>query len=400
MKRVTPRSSHWFINQKFSLPPARYTEASLVKKLESEGIGRPSTYAPTIQTIQDRGYVVIESKKLVPTDIAFVVVDYLEQEFEGFMQYSFTAEVEWQFDQIAEGKLEWTKMLGDFYTPFHSSIEEALGTDGRFSGERILWKDPATGRTVLTRMSRFGPVIQIGAPDELVEEEKPRYANLSPGIYIEDVTLEQALTLFSFPKDIGSYEDKPLSIGQGRFGPYVKWGEAFVSIPRGEDAHSVDEARAIELIEAKKIEDAPVGTYQGEGYTKGKGRFGPFLKWKWLYINVPVRFDFDNLSESDAQSLIAAKVDKEANRYIHNWPEVKISVENGRYGPFIKFWKENVYLKRGGKKITEIEEIKALTLDDVKDMIGEQIPDAFKEKKKTAAKKSPAKKPAPKKKAG
>ncbi|MBX9809129.1 type I DNA topoisomerase [Candidatus Gracilibacteria bacterium] len=386
-------------NQKFSLPPPRYTEASLVKKLESEGIGRPSTYAPTIQTIQDRGYVVIESKKLLPTDIAFVVVDYLEQEFEGFMQYSFTAEVERQFDQIAEGKLEWTKMLGDFYTPFHASIEEALGTDGRFSGERILGKDPATGRTVLTRMSRFGPVIQIGAPDELAEEEKPRYANLTAGIYIEDVTLEQALTLFSFPKDIGSYEDKPLSIGQGRFGPYVKWGEAFVSIPRGEDAHAVDLSRAIELIEAKKIEDAPVGSYEGEGYTKGKGRFGPFLKWKGLYINVPVRFDFENLSESDAQSLIAAKVDKEANRYIHNWPEVKISVENGRYGPFIKFGKENVYLKRGGKKITETEEIKALTLDDVKEMISEQIPDAFKEKKKPAAKKAPAKKSTPKKKA-
>ncbi len=378
-------------NQKFSLPPPRYTEASLVKKLESEWIGRPSTYAPTIQTIQDRGYVVIESKKLIPTDIAFVVVDYLEQEFEGFMQYSFTAEVEGQFDQIADGKLEWTKMLGDFYTPFHASIEEALGTDGRFSGERILGKDPATGRTVLTRMSRFGPVIQIGAPDELAEDEKPRYANLSAGIYIEDVTLEQALTLFSFPKDIGSYEDKPLSIGQGRFGPYVKWGETFISIPRWEDAHSVDQARAIELIEAKRIEDAPVGSYEWEWYTKWKGRFGPFLKWKWLYINVPARFDFDNLSESDAQALIAAKVDKEANRYIHNWPEVKISVENGRYGPFIKFGKENVYLKRGGKKITEMEEIKALTLDDVKEMISEQIPDAFKEKKKPAAKKAPTK---------
>ncbi|NRH20476.1 type I DNA topoisomerase [Candidatus Gracilibacteria bacterium] len=384
-------------NQKFSLPPPRYTEASLVKKLESEGIGRPSTYAPTIQTIQDRGYVVIEAKKLMPTDIAFVVVDYLEQEFEGFMQYSFTAEVEGQFDQIADGKLEWTKMLGDFYTPFHASIEEALGTDGRFSGERILGTDPATGRTVLARMSRFGPVVQIGAPSELTEDEKPRYTNLSPGIYIEDVTLEQALSLFSFPKDIGTYEDKPLVIGQGRFGPYVKWGEAFVSIPRSEDPHGVDQARAIELIEAKKIEDAPVGMYEGEGYTKGKGRFGPFLKWKSLYINVPARFDFDNLSESEAQSLIAAKIDKEANRYIHNWPEVKISVENGRYGPFIKFGKENVYLKRGGKKITEIEEIKVLTLDDVKEMISEQIPDAFKEKKKVV-KKAATKKVATKKK--
>jgi DNA topoisomerase-1 len=245
-------------------------------------------------------------------------------------------------------------------------------------------------------MSRFGPVIQIGAPSELAEEEKPRYANLTPGIYIEDVTLEQALGLFSFPKDIGTYEDRPLIVGQGRFGPYVKWGEAFVSIPRTEDPHAIDQARAIELIEAKKIEDAPVGMYEGEGYTKGKGRFGPFLKWKSLYINVPARFDFDNLSESDAQALIAAKIDKEANRYIHNWPEVKISVENGRYGPFIKFGKENVYLKRGAKKITEMEEIKALTLDDVKEMIGEQIPDAFKEKKKVvkkaAAKKAPAKK--------
>lgn len=256
------KSENFAGNQKFSLPPPRYTEASLVKKLESEGIGRPSTYAPTIQTIQDRGYVVLESKKLAPTDIAFVVVDYLEQEFSGFMQYSFTAEVESQFDRIADGKLEWKEMLGEFYTPFHASIESALGAEGRFSGERILGTDPATGRTVLTRMSRFGPVIQIGAPSELAEEEKPRYANLSPGIYIEDVTLEQALELFTFPKDIGSYENLPLIVGQGRFGPYVKWGDAFISIPRPEDPLTVDHTRAIELIEAKKIEDAPVGTYE------------------------------------------------------------------------------------------------------------------------------------------
>jgi DNA topoisomerase I len=174
------KSENFAGNQKFSLPPPRYTEASLVKKLESEGIGRPATYAATIQTIQDRGYVVIESKKLVPTDIAFVVVDYLEQEFSIFMQYNFTAQVETQFDQVADGKIEWTKMLWDFYTPFHESIESALGSEGRFSGERILGIDPTTGRTVLTRMSRFGPVIQIGAPSELAEDEKPRYANLSP----------------------------------------------------------------------------------------------------------------------------------------------------------------------------------------------------------------------------
>lgn len=141
--------------QKFSLPPARYTEASLVKKLESEGIGRPSTYAPTIQTIQDRGYVTIESKKLVPLDIAFVVTDYLEAEFSQMMQYSFTAEVEGQFDEIANGNLAWQKMLSDFYEPFHDAVNEALGTEGKFSGERILGTDEATGRTILVRMSRF-----------------------------------------------------------------------------------------------------------------------------------------------------------------------------------------------------------------------------------------------------
>jgi DNA topoisomerase I len=381
--------------QKFSLPPPRYSEAALVKKLESEGIGRPSTYAPTIQTIQDRGYVVIEAKKLLPTDIAFVVVDYLEQEFGNFMQYSFTAEVEAQFDQIAEGKLDWKEMLGGFYTPFHVSIEWALGAEGRFASERILGKDPKTDRSVLVRMSRFGPVAQIGAPDELAEDEKPRYANLAPGQSIDDITLEEALWLFSFPKDIGSYEDKPMTVGQGRYGPYVKWGEEFVSIPRAEDLYAVDTARAIELIEAKKVGDTPVGTYDGVGYTKWKWRFGPFLKWKSLYINVPARYDFDTLSESDAQTLIAAKVDKEANRYIHHWEEEKISVENGRYGPFIKYGKENAYLKRGGKKITEMTDIQALTLEEVKEMISDQIPGAFKEKKKVvkkpAAKKTPAK---------
>lgn len=390
-------STEWIGNQKFTLPPPRYTEAALVKKLESEGIGRPSTYAATIQTIQDRGYVVIEAKKLLPTDIAFIVTDYLEQEFTEFMQYSFTADVESQFDEIASGNLEWKKMLSDFYTPFHASINEALGAEGRFAGERILWKDEKTGRTVLVRMSRFGPVAQIGSTEEVWEDEKPRYANLGPGMNIDDITLEDALGLFSFPKEIGEYESKPLVIGQWRFGPYVKWGDAFVSIPRNEDPHGVDRERAIELIEEKKVGDAPVGYHDGEPYTKGKWRFGPFLKWKNLYVNVPRAIDFENITPEEAEKLIAAKVDKEANRYIHNWPELKISVENGRYGPYIKFGKANVYLKRGGKKITEAEEIQALTLDDVKEMITEQIPDAFKEKK-AAAKKTAAKKPAAKKK--
>lgn len=378
-------------NQKFSLPPPRYSEAALVKRLEADEIGRPATYAATIQTIQDRGYVVIESKKLIPTDIAFVVIDYLEQEFTEFMQYTFTADVESQFDQIAEGKLDWQKMLGDFYVPFHASIESALGTEWRFAGERILGKDTDTGRTVLARMSRFGPVVQIGSTDELAGEEKPRYANLATGMSIDDITLEEAMKLFSFPKDIGKYEDKSISVAQGRYGPYVKWGEEFVSIPRTDDIHAVDLDRAVELIEAKKIENAPVGHYLWEPYTKGKWRFGPFLKWRDLYVNVPRAIDFDSITSEEAEKLIATKVDKESNRYIHHWPEEKISVENGRYGPYIKFGKENVYLKRWSEKITDLNEIKKLSLEDVKGIIIEQIPTAFKEKKKTPAKKSVAK---------
>lgn len=264
------QSENFSGQQKFSLPPPRYTEASLVKKLESEGIGRPSTYAPTIQTIQDRGYVVLESKKLVPLDIAFVVTDYLEKEFSQMMQYSFTAEVEGQFDEIAHGKLGWQKMLGDFYNPFHEAVNEAMGTEGKFSGERILGTDPATGRTVLTRMSRFGPVIQIGTPSELAEDEKPRYANLLPGMSIDDISLEESLGLFSFPKNLGNYEEKEVVVSQGRFGPYIKFDEKYVSIPRGEDAHTIELDRAIELIERKRRADAPVGEYNGEPYTKGK----------------------------------------------------------------------------------------------------------------------------------
>lgn len=374
-------SKEWLGQQKFTLPPARYTEASLVKKLESEGIGRPSTYAATIQTIQDRGYVMIESKKLIPTDIAFVVTDFLEKEFTNFMQYKFTALVEEEFDQISRGELDWQKMLTDFYWPFHKSVESVLESEGRFSGERVLGSDPVSGRSVIARMSRFWPVVQIGAQDELSTDEKPRYANLSLGMSIDNITLGEALELFSFPKEIGSYEEKNVIIGQGRFGPYVKWGDIFISIPRTDDPHTIDLPRARELIEAKKTEIAPVGLYQWEPYTKGKWRFGPFLKWKDFYVNIPRAVDFEAITHEEAEKLIRAKIEKESQRYIHSWTEEKISLERGRYGPYIKFGKENFYLKRGGKKITDDDEIANLTLADVKEIILEQMPNAFGEKK-------------------
>jgi DNA topoisomerase I len=398
LKKWDTVESYSFVwGQKFSLPPPRYTEASLVKKLESEWIGRPSTYAPTIQTIQDRGYVEKEEKKLVPTDIAFVVTDYLDKEFASFMQYSFTAEVEAQFDEVSEGKLEWQKMLGNFYTPFHTLIEWALWAEGRFAWERILGKDPVSGRSVLVRMSRFGPVVQIGATGELAEDEKPKYANLPQGSNMDTIEFEAAMKSFALPKILGSHEWNEVTIGSGRYGPYVKYGEAFTSIPRGEDALSIDMERALQIIAEKATAEAPIAHYDGKPVSKGKGRFGPFLKWNGLYVNIPKNIDFDTITENECEKLIALKVEKEATRYIHNWPEQKISVENGRYGPFIKWEKKNLYLKRGSKKITEMEEIKALDLEDIKTMIDEQVPGAFSEKKKTWTKKSPVKKATAKK---
>lgn len=421
--------------ERFTRPPARYTEASLVKRLEELGIGRPSTYAPIISKIMEegKGYVVKEtrdgverkytvltlkdgnidkkeeseitgavSNRLISTDLGITVSDFLDEHFDEVMDYKFTAEIEKQFDEISNGKRQWTSILKEFYKPFHEKVEETLENAERPTRERILGKDPETGRTVLTRMTRNGPVIQIGAPEELGEDEKPRYANLRPGQSIETIEFEEAMKLFQLPRDLESYKGEEVSIGVGRYGPYVKFGDKFVSIPKGEDPLSLSRERAIELIDQKLKEDAPVGTYKGEPITKGKGRFGPFLKWKDYFVNVPKKYDFDNLALEEMHSLIEAKVKKEANRYIKRWEDEKIDIENGRWGPFIRFGKEMISLpKKDGKKITS-EEAKELTLEEVKAIITEKIPDAFEEKKKkstkkSTAKKSTAKKPAAKK---
>lgn len=421
--------------ERFTRPPARYTEASLVKRLEELGIGRPSTYAPIISKIMEegKGYVVKEtrdgverkytvltlqegkidkkeeseitgavSNRLISTDLGITVSDFLDEHFDEVMDYKFTAEIEKQFDEISNGKRQWTSILKEFYKPFHEKVEETLENAERPTRERILGKDPETGRTVLTRMTRNGPVIQIGAPEELGEDEKPRYANLRPGQSIETIEFEEAMKLFQLPRELESYKGEEVSIGVGRYGPYVKFGDKFVSIPKGEDPLSLSRERAIELIDQKLKEDAPVGTYKGEPITKGKGRFGPFLKWKDYFVNVPKKYDFDNLALEEMHSLIEAKVKKEANRYIKRWEDEKIDLENGRWGPFIRFGKEMISLpKKDGKKITS-EEAKEMTLEEVKAIITEKIPDAFEEKKKkstqkSTTKKSTAKKPAAKK---
>ena len=401
--------------EKFSRPVSRFTEAGLVKKLEELSIGRPSTYAPTIQTIQNREYVdkrEIESKereivkltltktglkkeiltekfggdknKFVPTDIGIVVNDFLTTNFNEILDYGFTAKVEEDFDEIARGEEKWKDVLKNFYSSFHPKIEDVGENADRATGERLLGQDPKTGKNVYARIGRFGPMVQIGETDS---DEKPIFASLMATQNIVTITLEEALELFKVPFDLQDYEGKTVTVGVGRFGPYVKWGEAFISLPKGENPLSVDYDRAVAIIEEKKKADAPVASYKGEAVTKGVGRFGPYLKYQDIYINVPKKYDFENLSQKDVEELIEAKLDKEANRYIQQWEKEKISIENGRWGPFIKFKKVNFKIpkKQDDTKYTA-EELKEISLDQVKKWILEQDKTAFAEKK-TAKKK-------------
>ena len=401
--------------EKFSRPVSRFTEAGLVKKLEELGIGRPSTYAPTIQTIQNREYVdkrEIEPKereivkltltktglkkeiltekyggdknKFVPTDIGIVVNDFLTTNFNEILDYGFTAKVEQDFDEIAKGEEKWKDVLKNFYSSFHPKIEDVGENADRATGERLLGQDPKTGKNVYARIGRFGPMVQIGETDS---DEKPIFASLMATQNIVTITLEEALELFKVPFDLQDYEGKTVTVGVGRFGPYVKWGEAFISLPKGENPLSVDYDRAVAIIEEKKKADAPVASYKGEPVTKGVGRFGPYLKYQDIYINVPKKYDFENLSQKEVEELIEAKLDKEANRYIQQWEEEKISIENGRWGPFIKFKKANFKIpkKQDDTKYTA-EELKDISLDQVKKWILEQDKTAFAEKKNSKEK--------------
>ncbi len=403
-------------NQRFTKPSPRYTEAGLVKKLEELGIGRPSTYAPTIQTIQNREYVdkreilpqerevvkitlnktsikkeILAEKfggdknKFVPTDIGEVVNEFLINNFDEILDYGFTAKVEADFDKIAEGNEEWKAMITDFYTKFHPKIEEVEENADRATGERLLGKDPKSGKNVYARIGRFGPMIQIGESDD---KEKPTFASLMKNQNIATISLDEALELFKIPFDLQDYEGKPVSVGAGRFGPYVKFGDTFISLPKGEDPFSVNQERAEEIIREKQKADAPIATFNGEPVTKGVGRFGPFIKYQNIYVNVPKKYDFDTLSQSDINELIEAKLEKEANRYIQQWEKEKVSIENGRWGPFIRFKKANIKIpkKANGEKYTA-EELSVISFEEVKKWIEAEDKDAFKEEKKTTTRK-------------
>ena len=407
--------------ERFSRPPARYTEASLVKKLEELGIGRPSTYAPTISTIQNRGYVVKEDRegkkrdftqiilsdnqisthkkkenvgaekaKLFPTDIGEVVNDFLVAHFKGIVDFNFTAKVEKEFDEIAQGMQEWTTMLHSFYQPFHEEVANTLENADRANGERLLGTDPISGKNVYAKVGRYGPLVQIGEINDDEDAEKPRYASLTKNQSVATIALEEALDLFKLPFQLDDYQSKEVSVGLGRFGPYVKWGDAFISVPKNEDPLSIDQARAIAIIQEKIQADAPIATYEGLPVTKGTGRFGPFIKWNSLFINVPKTYAFDALSQADITELIEKKIAKENNRFIQQWPDEKIAVENGRWGPFIRFGKQ--MLKLGNNPSTRQkytpEELADISLDDIKALIVAQVPDAFESKKRKLATKS------------
>ncbi len=399
--------------ERYTKPPARYTEAGLVKKLEELGIGRPSTYAPTISKImeEDRGYVIREnrpgversyavitlankkvdeevkveitgaiSNRLVPTDMGLLVTDFLNDNFSEVMDYGFTAEIEKQFDIIADGDLVWNTMIASFYGPFHQTVEETLDSAARVRGRRDLGIDPATGQTILTQMTRFGPVVQIGTREEMGEDQKPRFASLRPGQSIETISLEEAVELFKLPKTLSPYHEQEVMIGVGRFGPYVKHGEAFISIPRGEDPLEITDERAREIIEAKLFEDRPIASYKDKPVTQGKGRFGPFLKWEGTFVNIPKRIDPDNITPQQVMELLEAKLEKEANRYIQQWDKEKIAIENGRWGPFIRKGKKSVGIpKIEGERMTQ-EVAAQLTLEEVKEILEGGMPESVKKK--------------------
>lgn len=394
--------------ERFTRAPARYTEASLVKKLEENGIGRPSTYAPTISKIMEaaRGYITKESRegkerkfqliklenkeikqtqeteitgatsnRLYPSDIGMIVTDFLSDHFSEVMDYAFTADVENKLDKVAEGGVDWKKMLGGFYKPFHETVSKTLEEAARAKGTRELGKDPETGHTVLAQITRYGPVIQIGSREEVGEEGKPKFANLKPGQSLETITYEEAMKLFELPKVIGEYESLPVEINSGRYGPYIKFQEKFVNIPRGKDPMKLSLEEAIEYIELKRKEDAPVHTFEGLPVTQGKGRFGPFLKWNNMFVNIPKKYDPDNLTSEDMDTLISAKKEKEANRYIKQWPKEKLALENGRWGPFIRKGKKSISIPKVNGKRLQQEHLEDLTLEEAKAIAAGEMPE-------------------------
>jgi len=321
--------------EKSTLQPARYTEASLVKKMEELGIGRPSTYAPTISTIQQREYIIKEDRtgtlrdmaqlllkensisrlvikekygfekgKLFPTDIGLIVNDFLEQYFQNIMNFNFTASVEKEFDEIAIGNLNWPNMIERFYSPFHSKVDSATQNSERAKGEKLLGKDPETGKPISVKIGRFGPIAQIG---EASDEEKPRFASLLKGQSLETITLEDALGLFRLPRHIGQFENEEVVIGVGKYGPYVRHNSKFFSIDSTDDPYTIKVERAIEIIQEKRTVDLNRNIKQFDEEPDLlilNGRYGPYISYKKKNYRIPKSRKPEELTLEDCREII------------------------------------------------------------------------------------------------
>jgi DNA topoisomerase I len=397
--------------ERFSRPPARYTEASLVKALEEKGIGRPSTYAPTISTIIKREYVVkedregkersfkelvlkankisektsketfgTEKQKLFPTSVGMVVNDFLVNNFTDVVDFKFTADMEDEFDEIATGKIEWSEMIGNFYGNFHKTIEESKNIDrGTVGSSRDLGIDPKTGKPISVRLGKFGPYVQLGE-QKTKDEEKPLFFNLKKDQLVSSITLEEALALIELPKlprEVGFYEDKPMIIGAGRMGPYIKHDDKFTSLPANEDPFTVTEARAIEILNEKRVADAgaALGNFENEPISTGKGRFGPYVKHAGKFYSLAKGDSLDTITLARAIEIIDKKRNAEANKYVKEFPENEsVKVLNGMYGPYIQIGKRNVKIPKDVKP-------EDLTLEDCL-KLGEEAPAPAKGRKK------------------
>ena len=389
--------------QRFSRPPYRYSEASLVKKLEELGIGRPSTYAPTISTVLNRKYVAkgthegeertykqlvlqdnkLTSKnqsektgsqkgKLVPTDIGILVNDFLINNFKDIVDYGFTASIEQDFDRVATGNSEWESIMKQFYANFHPVVEDVKKNATRETGQRILGTDPKSGRQLSVRLGKFGPMAQLGTVED---EEKPLFANMPDTYSLSKITYEEALDLFKLPATLGEYEGMPVQTNNGRYGPYVLHNKVFVSLPKGANPLSVTLEEAIACIEQKRKDDAPIATYEGQGVTKGKGRFGPFIKWNGWFINVSKQYDFDKLSDEDIKELIEAKKKKEAERVVRIWEEEGIRIEKARWG------RHNLIKGKTKVELNKTIAVADLSLEEVQAMLSKSKPKKKKTKK-------------------
>ncbi len=390
--------------QRFTRPPYRFAEASLVKKLEELGIGRPSTYAPTISTVQNRRYVEkgnsegtqrtylqlhlaeqtvkeamltemigADKGKLIPTDIGIIVNDFLVANFESILDFNFTAQVEQSFDDIANGSKEWTEMLKVFYNSFHTTVEEVKENAQRESGERVLGEDPKSGRMVKVRLGKFGPIAQIG---ETEDEEKPIFASLSSDQQLSTITFEEALRLFDLPKILGDFQGEEVVVNNGRFGPYVKFKDKFISLPKGTPPSDIDLDEAIDLIKEKLKADAPIYKFNELPVTKGVGRFGPYLKWSGMFINVNKTYDFDNLSDEEIVQLIEDKIQKEKDKVIHDWSAAGIRVEKARWG------RHNIIKGKQKVELSKDVDAKKLTLEQAQQYLETQKPTKTKKRAK------------------